>query len=204
MLYLPLITDVKRAHHLVQFREEEWGTLAYDFEDCVYLNKIGTCRVYSAAGWRARLVGAAARAVCYLVGPNYPLPPVVHTDDVEEVGAGAKGRAACVLARFLLAALGFPAQRAKTRGAFKVAWLGPRCDHASRQAGLSEARATGLVGWRMQAVAQGKISTSDLLSGLGRLDFAAMVLRWEEPVLGPVYAWAAAHIQGTRRPVILP
>ena len=38
----------------------------------------------------------------------------------------------------------------------------------------------------------GSVVARDMSQGLGRLGFAAIVLDWERPLLGPLYAWSSA------------
>eukprot|EP00969_Alexandrium_andersonii_P183175 8093834-Alexandrium_andersonii.AAC.1 len=70
--------------------------------------------------------------------------------------------------------------------------------------GLSCGRAQWLADWCDDTVAKGLVPLSGFLSGLGRLGFASMVLRWEKPLLGPVYAWAAGCSRGALRRVRVP
>ena len=49
----------------------------------------------------------------------------------------------------------------------------------------------------------GSVTARDNSQGLGRLGFAAIVLDWERPFLGPLYAWSSA-IQGKTGPMKLP
>ena len=47
------------------------------------------------------------------------------------------------------------------------------------------------------------MTTREMAQGLGRLGFAAILLDWERPFLGPLYAWSAA-IQGKQGPMKIP
>eukprot|EP00974_Lingulodinium_polyedra_P074793 7246904-Lingulodinium_polyedra.AAC.1 len=58
--------------------------------------------------------------------------------------------------------------------------------------GLSQARAA----WLVDALERGRVPLPELYAAVGRLGFAAQVLPWERPFLGPVYSWAAACRRG--------
>ena len=81
-------------------------------------------------------------------------------------------------------------------GSFKVEWLGV----SSYKVGLTHKRptlATSDLLWLRQVTAR------EMGQGLGRLGFAAILLDWERPFLGPLYAWSSA-IQGKSGPMKIP
>ena len=49
---------------------------------------------------------------------------LLYADDLESMKRGAKGRQEIPLSYLFLAALGFPFKWAKTRGGYRVEWLG--------------------------------------------------------------------------------
>ena len=59
-----------------------------------------------------------------MLGPGFPLDMLLYADDVESMSRGAKGRRGIPLSYLYLAALGYPFKWAKTRGGFRVEWLG--------------------------------------------------------------------------------
>ena len=77
-------------------------------------------------------------------------------------------------------------------------------DYAARKLGLSLSRAEWLAAWCDSTVEAGRLPLGDFLSGLGRLGFGAMLLRWEKPLLGPICAWAGACALRGRRVVSVP
>ena len=118
-----------------------------------------------------------------LVGTfGFPLDMLLYADDLESMGRGAKGRRGIPLSYLYLAALGYPFKWAKTRGGFRVEWLGMETEYPSYKLGLSLKRATWLV-------ESGKAEARSFAQGLGRLGFASIALEWERPFLGPLHAW---------------
>ena len=81
-----------------------------------------------------------------MLGPGFPLDMLLYADDLESMGRGAKGRRGIPLSYLYLAALGYPFKWAKTRGGFRVEWLGMETEYPSYKLGLSLKRATWLVG----------------------------------------------------------
>ena len=69
-----------------------------------------------------------------------------QNDDLESMGRGAKGRRGIPLSYLYLAAFGYPFKWAKTRGGFRVEWLGMETEYPSYKLGLSLAEARYLVG----------------------------------------------------------
>ena len=93
----------------------------------------------------------------------------------------------------------------KCRGGIEVEWLGYWVDYGRFRLGISESRATWLAKWIGQALAQDAVLVARLVAVLGRLGFAAGVLEWDRPFLGPLYAWTAAVPAGAfiRMPVLV-
>ena len=103
------------------------------------------------------------------------------------MGRGAKGRRGIPLSYLYLAAFGYPFKWAKTRGGFRVEWLGMETEYPSYKLGLSLKRATWLVEWLRGLAESGKAEARSFGQGLGRLGFASIVLDWERPFLGPLH-----------------
>ena len=155
--YFSLVTDVRRAHRLVKVRREEWGMLACEFEGVVYLKKVGTFGISSAAEWWARLLGGVVRALCHLLVPGSSVELLAYSEDLESLGVDRKGRADCVLGLAVLCSLGFPLQTAKTRGCFRVDWIGAR---VTTRPASSVCRYRGRNGWPLGATAQWRPAAS--------------------------------------------
>ena len=99
--------------------------------------------------------------------------------------------------------MGYPFKGSKTRGAFRVQWLGMETEYSSYKSGLTHKRATWLVCWLRDKVKEGHVTAKEMAQGQGRLGFAAISLDWERPSLGPLYAWSSAT-QGKLVPMKIP
>ena len=64
-----------------------------------------------------------------MLGPGFPLDMLLYADDLESMGRGAKGRRGIPLSYLYLAAFGYPFKWAKTRGGFRVEWLGMETEY---------------------------------------------------------------------------
>ena len=127
-----------------------------------------------------------------MLGPRFPVDMLLYADDLESLGRTAMGRQGIPLSYLFLAALGFPFKWPKTRGGFRVEWLGMETNYPHHQLGLSKKRADWLVEWLEDKAVRGRVSAKEFSQGLGRLGFAAIALDWERPFLGPLHAWASA------------
>ena len=103
----------------------------------------------------------------------------------------------------VLATLGYPFKWAKTRGGFRVEWLGMETEYPTYKLGLSQKRATWLVEWLRLLARTGRTEAKAFAQGLGRLGFASIALDWERPFLGPLHAWSSA-VQGKPGALTLP
>ena len=131
-----------------------------------------------------------------MLGPGFPLDMLLYADDLESMGRGAKGRRGIPLSYLYLAALGYPFKWAKTRGRFRVEWLGMETEYPSYKLGLSLKRATWLVEWLRGLAESGKAEARSFAQRLGRLSLG-------ETLSGPLHAWSSA-IQEKSGPLTLP
>ena len=200
-----VVGDISKAHRRFKHSADEHGFLACQLEvagdravsdsDTVYVNKVGTFGVSCASYWWTRIAACGIRATHHLLGPFFLLELLLYADDLETIGRDRSGRMGIPLAFVFLAALGFPFKWAKTRGGFRVEWLGMETEYGSYRLGLSSKRASWLGNWLREICSKGSVSGRNMAQGLGRLGFAALALEWERPFLGPLYAWSSA-IQG--------
>ena len=65
--------------------------------------------------------------------------------------------------------LGYPCKWAKTRGGYRVEWLGMETERSSYRLGMSNKRASWLSTWLNEKVTAGKISAKEMQQGPGRL-----------------------------------
>ena len=199
---LSILGDVKNAHRLVKIVQREWGMLGCQLDDhSVWVNKVGTFGIASAAYWWSRLSGCLIRCVYGLLGPLNPLDMLLYADDLELLGANQKERLSMVFALYYLALLGVPMKLEKFHGGFRVEWIGLFVDYTTYSVGLSEKRAGWLITWIHDALAAGKVGTRDFASAVGRLGFAVTALFYEKAFLGILYLWSGA-ISGASAPIV--
>ena len=189
-----IVGDISKAHRRFKHSEDEQGFLGCQLgipgeEDIVYVNKVGTFGVNCASYWWTRIAAAGLRATYHLIGPC-PLDMLLYADDLESLATTRRGRIGIVLSYSYLSAMGYPFKWAKTRGGYRVEWLGMETEYASYKLGLTERRSRWLIEWLRGKVAAGHVTATEMAQGLGRLG-----LDWERPFLGPLYAWSSA-IQG--------
>ena len=190
-----VLSDVSKAHRRFKHCSEEHGYLACQInkgDNHIFVNKVGTFGISSAAYWWGRVFGATGRATHYLLGPLWTLELLAYADDLEAIGVGGNGREAVVMAYLIFCALGVPFKWPKLRGGIQVDWIGLHTDYGLYQLGLSLARASWLAEWCNHIASTGSIDPRLFTSGLGRLCFAAGTLHWEKPFLGPLYAWQSS------------
>ena len=132
-----VVGDISKAHRRFKHSADEHGFLACQLEtgndkeesdnDIVYVNKVGAFGVSCASYWWTRIAACGIRATHHLLGPLFLLELLLYADDMESIGRDRSGRMGIPLAFVFLAALGFPFKWAKTRGGFRVEWLGRDC-----------------------------------------------------------------------------
>jgi len=203
---IAVLGDVSKAHRRFKHCVEELGYLACQISEddpFIFINKVGTFGISSAAYWWGRIFGAAGRATYYLLGPHWIVEMLAYADDLEVLGIGCQGREAIVLSYLFLSALGVPFKWQKMRGGLQVDWVGLHSDYILYKLGLSVSRAAWLSDWCLKVAEAGLVDPRLFTSGLGRLCFASGTLHWERPFLGPLYAWQAS-IRDMRCPVRVP
>ena len=208
-----IVGDIKKAHRRFKHLAKEQGFLACQLDardgpagqlddSCVYINKVGTFGVNCANYWWTRIAACGIRATHHLLG-RCPIDMLLYADDLESLATIRRGRIAIVLSYCYLTALGYPFKWSKTRGGYRVEWLGMETEYSSYRLGLTEKRAKWLVTWLREKSRAGNVTAKEMAQGLGRLGFAAISLDGERPFLGPLYAWSSA-IQGRQGPMTIP
>ena len=105
------------------------------------------------------------------------------------------------MAVLFLCSLGIPLKWTKFRGGLKTEWIGYYFDLENREAGISDARSRWASAWCRRVAEERTVLADDFREGLGRLAFAAALLVFTKPFLGPLYAWASAIPAGARAEV---
>ena len=130
-----IVGDISKAHRRFKHSEDEQGFLGCQLgipgeDNIVYVNKVGTFGVNCASYWWTRIAAAGLRATYHLIGPC-PLDMLLYADDLESLATTRRGRIGIVLSYSYLSAMGYPFKWAKTRGGYRVEWLGMETEYAS-------------------------------------------------------------------------
>ena len=96
----------------------------------------------------------------------------------------------------LLRSVRFPLKWKKFRGGFKFDWVGYHIDLIRKEAGINDGRSLWVSRWCGGTVDQGTILVRNFLEALGRISFAAQVLWFVKPFLGPLFAWVSNMPRG--------
>ena len=113
-----LVGDVAKAHRRIKVRPADWGLMACRTRPGrVWVNKVGTYGLGSAAFWWGRAAAAVlVRLVHYVAGGTHPIEALLYADDLWQGARDDRGRAMIVAALLLLTALGVPWSWRKFRG----------------------------------------------------------------------------------------
>ena len=166
-----IVGDISKAHRRLKRRKEHGflGCQIDEARDVVYVNKVGAFGVNCASYWWTRIAAAGLRAVRHLLG-KIPLGLLLYA---ESLATTARGRVGIVLSYLYLSAMGYPFKWSKTRGGFRVEWLGMETEYSSYKLGLAQKRASWLVNWLREKVRDGQVTSREMAQSLGRLGFAA-------------------------------
>lgn len=106
--YFDLTGDVARAHRLVKVAEVDWGLMACKTgtSSRIWVNRVGSFGISSAAYHWSRLMSGVGRAVYYALGKS-ELFLLVYVDDLLWMVREAKGLELIVMSIFYLEVLGF-------------------------------------------------------------------------------------------------
>ena len=113
--------DVSKAHRRVKNRESDWALQAcrLDDPDKVYLNKVGTFGIGSAAYWWHRLFAGLARISMHSSQRGAEFWQLVFADDVVWMTQGPCAHLLILMALLILKVYARPLQKQSLRGASK-------------------------------------------------------------------------------------
>ena len=201
-VHFSLQADVKKAHRRVLHQEADWGLLACRSDsrsDQVWINRCGCFGIGSAAYWWARLAAGIGRLALATLGREFAWQ-LIFVDDLLWTAWGPNKYYVLLSLVLLWEAVGTPFSWHKTRGGLEQDWVGYWFDAGRFQVGISARRAAWLADWARQITRDNLVLMRRFAEGLGRLGFAAGVLEWARPFLGPLYAWSAAAPLGAALP----
>ena len=185
--------DYKGAHRLIPIHESEWGKQAFrlDEQGPVYLNRVGTFGVASAAFWWGRVAGTLQRVLWQFFSPGSPIYSLLYADDGLMLASGPDYRKNLIAALLYLTVLGAPLSWGKTRGGQNVEWLGYQVDVQKGKVGISARKVEWLVSWVQNVLRNEGVLGRDIKAALGRMGFLAGPLKQARPFLALIYRWAA-------------
>lgn len=192
--------DISKAHRRVRIRAEDWGVQAAKtskHSNTVWLNKVGTFGVASAAFWWSRLMGLIGR-FAFAISLQDWLFILTFVDDLH-IAVGGQNRwltfwrvIAC------LEMVGVPFSYKKFTGGFQVDYVGFWMDYARFEIGMSEKRTNWLIRFVDELESSGwLVQVRRFQEFHGRLGFASQILPWIRPLLAPGYSWLAAVGKGS-------
>ena len=192
--------DIAKAHRRVRVRPSDWGAQACKTSSnskVIWLNKVGTFGVASAAFWWSRLMGLLGRHALNILGNDW-IFILTFVDDLH-IAVGGRNRWLSIW-RFLVAMemVGTPFSYKKFRGGFSVDYVGYWMDYSRFEIGISEKRSAWLISFIDKMETDGWLVLARRFQEFhGRLGFSAQVLPWLRPLLAPGYAWMAAVGKGS-------
>ena len=201
--YFALKSDISKAHRRIPVSEEDWGLQACAIdpkpshpEDLgkweIWLNQVGTYGIGSASWWWGRVGALLLRMIFYSTKLRYGFR---FADDFLFLCKAIAGKTLLPLFKvlLLLAILQVPIKWEKTSGGQRVEWIGYLFNFETLQMGLSRRRAEWIATWLTNAAEAKLVSVRDFMGTVGRIGFAAEVLRHLKPFMAPLYAWLASN-----------
>lgn len=202
---MAVLADASKAHRRVKVLPSEWGFLGCRLRDhSVWINKVQTFGIASAAYWWGRTAAGIFRCMYGLLGGNHHLDFLLFADDGEFIAASPGERFSVLLAITLLLAMGMPFKWAKFRGGFEIDWVGYHISYRTYSVGLSAIRAQWVSDWTSRLVKEGQVMVADMCSGLGRLNYAAQALFYERAFLGILYLWTSTVVRSGQSRATIP
>ena len=185
--------DIKAAHRLIPIQEEDWALQSFRLEekDELYVNMVGTFGVASAAFWWGRAAAVIFRVFHRVLPGRLLFYLMLFADDGLLMAAGEDYHKV-VMALFLyLDIMEGPLAWRKTRGGFRVEWIGYTLSLEDWTIGVSPKKVKWLVEWARRLVEEGHVLGREFKAGIGRLGFLAGALPGARPFLAPLYAVSA-------------
>jgi hypothetical protein len=211
--YISLKTDVSKAHRRVPVKEADWGLLGCAVtklqkdpqgklldSNPVFLNVCGTYGIGSASWWWGRVGALVLRFIFYTIDLQYGFR---FADDFKFLALVRSHGTLVPLFKVLLLmeVLTIPLKWSKTAGGPTTDWIGYWFDYSKLLFGLGAQRAEWIWKWLRNTAADKVVVARDFKSGLGRLGFAAEILRYLKPFTAPLYAWIATVPNGGGRSI---
>ena len=191
--FFAILGDIAKAHRRVKVRAADWRFQICRIEEGrVWVNKVGTYGIASAAYWWGRLAAACiVRLAHYVAGAEADFEILLYADDYLMLAGTGQDLKLCGSFLLLWAALGISMKWSKARGGSEFNWIGFWADVWTFRLGISVQRAAWLQEWMRRQVREGTTDLADFGAVLGRLCFVMGPLEILRPFVAPLFAWAA-------------
>jgi len=162
----------------------------------LHLNTVGTYGLASASWWWGRLAALFTRLAHYVVDDIAWI--FRYADDFLFLLEVIKGKTFLPLWKvlFLWEVLTIPLKWKKTQGDQEMNWIGFHFNFKQEVMGLSQQRAGWVLAWIDRVIHDRSVLGRDAARALGRMGFAAEVLRHVKPFLAPLYSWTHSMAAG--------
>ena len=185
--------DIKAAHRLIPVQKEDWALQSFRLreEEELYVNMVGTFGVASAAFWWGRAAAVVFRVFHRVIPGRLLFYLLLFADDGLLMAAGPEYHKVVVALFLFMDLLEVPLSWTKTRGGFRVEWIGYSISLEDWTIGVSPKKVKWLVEWAEKLIEQGHVLGREFKAGVGRLGFLAGALPGARPFLAPLYAVSA-------------
>ena len=190
--------DIKAAHRLVPVQRQDWALQSFSLDNPeeIYVNMVGTFGVSSAAFWWGRVASVVFRVFHRVLPQHLIFYLLLFADDGLMMAAGPEYHKAIMALFLFLEVLEVPLSWKKTRGGFRVEWIGYTVDVERWRVGISEKKVRWLAEWAKRVIKEGRLVGREFKAGVGRLGFLAGAVSGVRPFLAPLYA-VASRVGGT-------
>ena len=185
--------DIKAAHRLIPVQERDWPLQSFRLEegDELFVNMVGTFGVASAAFWWGRTAAVIFRVFHRILPGRLLFYLMLFADDGLLMAMGKDYHKVVVALVLYLDLMEVPLSWRKTRGGFRVEWIGYTISLEDWTIGVSPKKVQWLVEWVERLIQQGHVLGREFKAGIGRLGFLAGALPGARPFLAQLYAVSA-------------
>ena len=185
--------DIKAAHRLIPVQKKDWALQSFRLEDTeeLWVNMVGTFGVASAAFWWGRVASVIFRSFHRVVPRSWLFYLLLFADDGLLMAAGPEYHRVALALFLFMDVMEVPLSWKKTRGGFRVEWIGYTVDLEQWKVGISERKVQWLEDWSRRLMEESHLLGREFRAGVGRLGFLAGAISGARPFLAPLYAVAS-------------